>query len=59
MENLEEKVYWYVSTCWDQFRCANKEEIRKIIKEVITENPDETNYIKLGMLSKRRCIGEL
>ena len=36
-----------------------KEEVKRIIKEVIEENPDETNYVKLGMLAKRRCIGEL
>lgn len=56
---LHEKVHWYVRTCWDQYRCADKEGVQRIIKEIIEENPDETNYVKLGMLAKRRCIGEL
>lgn len=59
MKTLEEKVSWYVSTCWDQYRCADKEEVKRIINEVIEENPNETDYVKLGMLAKRRCIGEL
>ena len=56
---LHEKVHWYVRTCWDSYRCADKKEVEKIINEVIAENPDETNYVKLGVLAKRRCIGEL
>ena len=59
MKSLEEKISWYVSTCWDSYRCADKNEVQRIIKEVIQENPDETNYVKLGMYAKRRCIGEL
>lgn len=59
MKPIEEKISWYIRTCWDQYRCADKEEVQRIIKEIITENPNETNYVKLGMLAKRRCIGEL
>lgn len=56
---LYDKVLWYVSTCWDSYRCADKKEIERIINEVIAENPDETDYVKLGVKAKRRCIGEL
>lgn len=56
---MEDKVLWYVSTCWDSYRCADKEEVKRIIQEVIEENPDITDYVKLGVLAKRRCIGEL
>ncbi|MBQ2635342.1 MAG: hypothetical protein IJG09_01375 [Methanobrevibacter sp.] len=56
---MYDKVLWYVSTCWDNYRCADKNEVKRIIQEVIADNPDETSYVKLGMLAKRRCIGEL
>ena len=56
---LHEKVHWYVRTCWDHYRCADKKEVERIIQEVIDENPNETDYVKLGMFAKRRCIGEL
>lgn len=59
MKTLEEKVSWYVRTCWDQYRCADKEEVKRIVKEVVDENPHLNDFVKLGMLAKRRCIGEL
>lgn len=56
---MHEKVLWYVSTCWDSYRCADKEEVKRIIDEVIRENPHLDDYVKLGVLAKRRCMGEL
>lgn len=56
---LNEKVHNYVKSCWDAYRCADKEEINRIIQEVIQENPNETDWVKLGVIVKRRCIGEL
>ena len=56
---MNEKVHMYIRTCWDAYRCADKNEINRIIQEVIDENPDETDWIKLGVKVKRRCIGEL
>ncbi len=49
----------YIRTCWDNYRCADKKEIERIINEVLSENPDETDYVKLGVIVKRRCINEL
>ena len=56
---MQDKVLCYVRTCWDSYRCSDKDEVKRIIKEVIDENPDITNISKLGMLSKRRCQNEL
>ncbi len=56
---LYKKVEWYVATCWDSYRCADKDKVKRIVQEVVDENPDITSYVKLGMLAKRRCIGEL
>ena len=56
---MKNKVKMYVYNCWYGVRCHKKEEIEKIIEEVIKENPDETDYTKLGMISKRRCQNEL
>lgn len=56
---MYDDVHRYVRNCWDRYRCANKEDVERIINEVIAENPEETSYVKLGMLAKRRCIGEL
>ena len=56
---MRKKVLDYVLTCWYDSRCYKKEDILKIIDQVISENPDETRITKLGLLSKRRCIGEL
>lgn len=58
-KTFKQKIHWYVSTCWDRYRCADKEEVERIIDEVIKDNPDETSWIKLGVKVKRRCIGEL
>lgn len=59
MKSKEELVEKYVRTCWDRYSCADKSEVKRIISEVINENPDTDNIVKLGMLAKRRCIGEL
>lgn len=56
---MQDKVLWYVRTCWDSYRCADKDEVKRIVKEVIEENQDITDYVKLGVIAKRRCIGEL
>lgn len=56
---MQDKVLLYVRTCWDSYRCADKDEVKRIIREVIEENPDITDHVKLGVIAKRRCIGEL
>ena len=59
MIKMQDKILWYVSTCWDHYRCADKDEVKRIIQEVIEDNPEITDYIKLGVLAHRRCQGEL
>ena len=39
---LHDKVLWYVATCWDHYRCADKDEVKRIIREVVDENPQKT-----------------
>ena len=56
---LQDKIHTYVRTCWDSYRCADKDEVKRIIQEVIDENPDIKDHVKLGVIAKRRCIGEL
>ena len=56
---MHDKVLMYVMTCWDNYRCADKDEVNRIINEVIKENPDEKSFVKLGVIAKRRCMGEL
>ena len=56
---MKNKIHNYVKACWDRYRCADKDEINRIIQEVIDENPNETDWVKLGVIAKRRCIGEL
>ena len=56
---MHDDIHRYLKNCWDMYRCSDKREVERIIREVIAENPNETNYVKLGMLAKRRCIGEL
>ena len=56
---MKDKVLWYVATCWDHYRCADKDEVKRIVQEVIDENPDINDYVKLGVIVKRRCMGEL
>ena len=56
---LYKKVNMYVQACWDHYRCADKDEVKRIIQEVIEENPDIKDHVKLGVIAKRRCIGEL
>ena len=52
---LQDKIHTYVRTCWD----SDKDEVKRIIQEVIDENPDIKDHVKLGVIAKRRCIGEL
>lgn len=56
---MRNKVLQYVTSCWYDSRCHKKEDILRIIDEILAENPNETQITKLGMLAKRRCIGEL
>ena len=56
---MYDKVHMYVRTCWDNYRCADKEKVKHIICEVIRENPDETDWVKLGVKAKRRLMGGL
>ena len=56
---MHDKVLMYVMTCWDNYRCSDKDEVNRIINEVIKENPDEKSFVKLGVIAKRRCMGEL
>ena len=56
---IYDKVHTYVRTCWDNYRCADKDEVKRIINEVIEANPNETDWVKLGVIVKRRCMGEL
>jgi len=56
---LYDKVHMYVRMCWDNYRCADKDEVKRIINEVIEANPNETDWVRLGVQAKRRCMGEL
>ena len=56
---MKNKVMMYVYNCWYGVRCHKREDIEKIIDEVIKQNPNETDYTRLGMISKRRCQNEL
>lgn len=56
---LHKKVVNYVYNSWYGVHCHNREDIERICSEVIKENPDETNFTKLGLIAKRRCMGEL
>ena len=53
------KVLTYVYNCTYGIRCHKREDIERIVKEVIEENPDETSHVKLGVIAKRRIYGEL
>ena len=58
-EEKIEKVNRYVEMCWYNYHCYDRNKIMKIITDIVNENPEETNHTRLGMLAKRRCIGEL
>ena len=51
-------VYYYVRATWYESKCKDKEEIKMIIREVISEN-DDLSVVKMGILCKRRCLSEL
>ena len=59
MRTMQDKVLTYVYNCWYGVRCHKREDIERIVEQIIQENPNETNYTMLGMLAKRRCIAEL
>ena len=59
MNTLEDKVLTYVYNCWYEVHCKRREDIQRIVKEVIKEHPKETKITKLGMIAKRRCQSEL
>ena len=56
---LFDKVLVYVRNCYYDYHCKDKEDVNRIILEVINENPEEYDFIKLGVMVKRRCQGEL
>lgn len=56
---MKNKVMTYVYNCWYDVHCHKREDIEKIVEQIIEENPHITNYTKLGMLAKRRCMNEL
>lgn len=56
---MKDKVIWYVYATWYGVHCHKREDIEKIVDQVITENQDVTSYVKLGILAKRRCQNEL
>lgn len=56
---MRTKVINYVYNYWYNVRCHKKEDIERIVDEIILENPEESNPNKLGMLAKRRCQNEL
>ncbi len=56
--NKEEKIFNYIEATWYDIHCKDKKEVRKIIQEELTKNPDE-EFRKLYLKCKRRCIAEL
>lgn len=58
MKEMHEKVLMYVANCWDNYRCSDKDKVNRIIDEVISDNPEETDFTRLGMIAKRRCMME-
>jgi (2Fe-2S) ferredoxin len=56
---MKQKVLMYVYNTWYGVHCYKKEDIEKIVNEVIKENKNEKDFIKLGVIAKRRCMHEL
>ena len=56
---MKDKVIWYVYTTWYQSKCHDRKDIERIVDTIIKENPNETNYVKLGVKARRRCQSEL
>ena len=56
---MRNKIIWYVYATWYGVHCHKREDVEKIIDQVIQENPDITDHVKLGVIAKRRCIAEL
>ena len=56
---MYKKTLTYVYNCTYGIRCYKREDIERVVKEVVDENPDETSHVKLGVKAKRRIQGEL
>ena len=56
---MKQKVTMYVYNCYYGIRCLDKKDIDRIINEVIQDNPNETDFVKLGVKVKRRLASEL
>ena len=56
---MKTKIIQYVYSTWYQSKCYDREDIERIIDQVIAENPDENNHVKLGMKARRKCQAEL
>lgn len=56
---MKQKVLMYVYNTRYGVHCYKKEDIEKIVNEVIKENKNEKDFIKLGVIAKRRCMHEL
>lgn len=59
--NLEKRIYKYVIATWYESKCKDKEKIKQIIHEEITQNPELENlkFTKKCLIIKRRCMSEL
>ena len=55
---MRTKVIWYVYATWYGVHCHDRKDIERIIDQVIQENPDLNDYVKLGVIAKRRCMNE-
>lgn len=51
-------VYYYVTATWYESHCKDKNEIKRIIREVIRENKN-LSVTKMGLKARRRCQSEL
>lgn len=56
---MKQKVIMYVYNTWYGVHCHKREDVERIVDEVITENPTEKDFMKLGVIAKRRCMHEL
>lgn len=60
-DEMEEMIFNYVKSTWYDSRCADKNEIKRIIREEINKRPQymDMKMSKLCLIIKRRCISEL
>lgn len=54
---MYEKTRTYVYNTLYGIRCYRKEDVERIIREVVEDNPNEHSHVKLGMIAKRRIQG--